>query len=190
MEFVAATNNRHKLEEISRILHAAGHTVISLGEAGIESLPDETGESFAANALIKAQAAADLSGLPALADDSGLEVDALNGAPGVRSARFAGRQGDDVANNKRLLSLLERVPYTGRSARFVCAVAAVLPGGQVATAEGSCEGYIGFTREGENGFGYDPLFYIDGRSFADLSPEEKDAVSHRAKALKALMAQL
>ena len=190
MEFVAATNNRHKLDELGRMLEKAGHTVVSLADEGVETEPNETGATFAENALIKARAALKATGKPALADDSGLEVEALSGAPGVESARFAGRHGDDEANNKKLMRLLERTPYAKRGARFVSALALVTPDGGELVAEGSVEGSIGLVPSGENGFGYDPLFYVNNRSFADMSDEEKDEVSHRGAAMREFLAKL
>ncbi len=190
MEFIAATNNLKKLAEIRRILQAAGHTVHSMAEAGISLEVDETGETFAENALLKARAVCQVSGKPTIADDSGLCVDALGGDPGVRSARFAGGHGDDAANNHKLLALLENTPYAARTARFVCVIALAMPDGTELTEEGRCEGLIGFEPAGQNGFGYDPLFYVNGRSFAEMTDEEKDTFSHRALALGQFAAEL
>ncbi len=190
MEFLIATNNEKKLAEMRRLLLPGGHTALGLKEAGILSMPEETGATFAENALIKAKAACQLSGKPTIGDDSGLEVDILSGAPGVLSARFAGSHGDDAANNKKLLYLLERTPFAKRTASFVCVLALQLPSGAGMEVEGRCQGYIGFTKSGENGFGYDPLFYVDGRSFAERSDEEKDAISHRASAVRLLLEEL
>lgn len=183
MQFIAATNNQHKLAEIRRILEKMGHEVQSLAEAGLAVDPEETGTTFAENARIKAQAVCAAAGVPAIADDSGLCVDALDGAPGVYSARYAGGHGDDQANNQKLLAELANVPQGKRTARFVSAIALAMPSGDVLEAEGHCEGEIGFTPVGSDGFGYDPLFYVDGRSFAQRTAEEKDAISHRANAL-------
>lgn len=184
MEFVAATNNPKKLVEMRRILEAEGHSLISLSEAGVTSEPEETGKTFAENALIKAKAASEASGLPSIGDDSGLEVDILGGAPGIYSARFAGNHHSDADNNKKLLSLLERTAYAKRTARFVCVIALAMPNGSGMEVEGHCNGHIGFAPSGENGFGYDPLFYIGDTSFADLTEEEKDKISHRGVALR------
>lgn len=147
---------------------------------------EEDGATFEQNAVKKARFAAAATCLWALADDSGLEVDYLGGAPGVFSARFAGRGGDDRANNEKLLRLLEGVPLERRTARFRCVVAVASPGGEVYTAEGTCAGVIAFAPRGSGGFGYDPLFYVPhlGKTFAELEPEVKNAVSHRAKALE------
>lgn len=190
MEFVAATNNENKLAEFRRILEPAGHSVLSLQDVNIVIDPEETGDTFAENALIKAKAVCAACGMPALADDSGLAVDALAGAPGVHSARFSGNHADDGANNRKLLSLLERIPYAGRKAEFICVLALVMPDGSGMEVEGRCEGRIGFGAAGKNGFGYDPLFYVDGSSFAEMSDEEKDAVSHRANALRRFVQEL
>lgn len=190
MKLVAATNNRGKLAEIRRIMGAAGYQVLSMQEAGVELEIAETGETYAANAIIKARAVCQATGMPSLGDDSGLEVDALDGAPGVYSARFAGKNGDSEANNKHLLYLLERTPYVNRTARFVCVVALALPDDALLQADGSCEGMIGFGKSGENGFGYDPLFFVNGYSFADMNDEEKDKISHRGKALQSLVKKL
>ncbi len=187
MEFLVATNNKKKLGEISRILAAGGHIVRSLADIGIAIEPPEDKETFEENALQKAQMVAEIADMPTLADDSGLQVDVLNGAPGVHSARFAGQHGDDEANNAKLMQLLERTPYAQRGAQFVCAVALVMPNGDVLKAEGRCEGRIGMVASGSGGFGYDPLFYVNDCSLADMSEEEKDEISHRADALRKLL---
>lgn len=184
MEFLIASNNTHKLKEIQRILKAQGHTVKSLAELHLSIDPEETGATFEENALIKAKEVCLASRMPTIADDSGLEVDALQGAPGVFSARYAGEHGDDTANNEKLLFELRDVPEEKRTARFVSVVTLVLPKGEVLSARGTCEGKIGFALKGINGFGYDPLFYVGKRSFAELSSDEKDAISHRGNALK------
>lgn len=190
MEFVAATNNNKKLHEMRRILEKAGHTVKSLSEVGVNVEPPETGKTFEDNAIIKATMICKAVGKPTLADDSGLCVDALGGEPGVNSARFSGRHGDDAANNKKLLFLLERFSYAQRTAQFVCALALAMPDGALLTVEGRCEGRIGFAESGGGGFGYDPLFYIGSKSFAEMTDDEKDAVSHRAVALERLLEEL
>ncbi len=190
MEFLIATNNKKKLAEMQRLLAAGGHTAKGLAEAGVQSMPEETGATFAENALLKAKAACALSGLPTIGDDSGLQVDILDGAPGIFSARFAGEHASDEANCKKLLYLLERTPFAKRTAHFVCVLALQLPSGAGMEVEGRCDGMIGFSANGENGFGYDPLFYVGGRSFADRSDEEKDEISHRASAVKLLLQEL
>lgn len=190
MEIVAATNNLKKLVEIRRLLETQGHTVHSLNEIGLEIDPEETGDTFLENSMIKATAVCKASGHIALSDDSGLVVDALDGAPGVYSARYAGEAHDDDANNEKLLKELEGVPDDKRTARFVSTAVLVFPDGTAITAEGICEGKIGTEFLGENGFGYDPLFLVDGKSFAQMSDEEKDTLSHRGKALKNLSSKL
>ena len=191
---VVATGNPHKLTEIAAILDAGaiGVELVPMSEFGIEA-PVEDGATFAANALIKARACVLASGLPALADDSGLEVDALDGAPGVRSARFAGEPTDDAANNRLLLERLAALGASGsepRRAAFVCAAALVLPDGTEEVLEGRMLGSIVVAPRGAHGFGYDPLFVADasadGRSNAELLPHEKDAISHRGVAFRAL----
>ena len=191
---VVATGNAHKLAEIGRLLAAAAPdlTLVPMGELGVPS-PVEDGDTFADNALIKARACAEATGLPALADDSGIVVEALDGAPGVRSARFAGEDADDAANN---LLLLVRLAMAGadtpaaRRAAFVCAAALVLPDGTAHVEHGRMEGHVVDGPRGGNGFGYDPLFVADatadGRTNGELAADEKDAISHRAQAFAAL----
>lgn len=183
---VVATGNRGKLRELNVLLESLGVEIKSLADySGIPEVVED-GETFAENAVKKAVAAATATGEVALADDSGLEVDSLGGMPGVRSARFAGENRDDQANNDKLLRLLEGVPREKRGARFRCVVAVALPEGGVFTAEGVCEGEIGFQPEGEGGFGYDPLFVVPslGKTFAQLDMETKNSISHRGKALR------
>jgi XTP/dITP diphosphohydrolase len=194
MRLVVATGNAHKLSEISRLLDAesAGIELVPMAALGVEA-PEEDGETFAENALIKARACVAATGLPAVADDSGIVVDALGGAPGVRSARFAGVPTDDAANN---LLLLVRLAAAGadrpesRRAAFVCAAALVLPDGAERVTEGRMTGRVLDAPRGEHGFGYDPLFVADvstdGRTNGELSPEEKDAISHRGAAFALL----
>jgi XTP/dITP diphosphohydrolase len=188
---VIATNNAHKLEEISRMLApATGWEFVSLKECGSFPEPIEDADNFEGNARIKARAARDNTGLPALADDSGLVVDALDGAPGVYSSRFAGQDANDADNNEKLLSLLSNVPDKDRTARFVCTLVFVDMDDSEIIAQGTCEGKIGYERRGENGFGYDPLFISDahdGLTMAQVSAGEKDAVSHRGEALRAFI---
>ena len=182
---VLATNNRGKVRELRHLL-PDWVDVLTAGEAGI-TLPEETGRTFSENALLKARAAVAQSSLIAMADDSGLEVDALDGRPGVRSARFAGEHADDDANNRLLLELLSDVPPDRRSARFRSVVAVVTPEGEEHIAEGTIEGTILDVPRGTGGFGYDPLFVPVGetRTMAELTMEEKNAVSHRGKAYRA-----
>lgn len=185
MDFIIATHNLKKRDELQRILSPLGVAVFTADEKGI-ALTDaeETGETFAQNAYIKAESGCRESGMPCIADDSGLMVDYLNGAPGVFSARFAGEHGNDEKNNDKLLSLLKGVPYEKRTARFVSSICCVFPDGRRLEAEGKCEGFIAFERHGDNGFGYDPLFMVGDKSFAEMTKEEKDRVSHRGNALR------
>lgn len=204
MVICAASNNAGKLKELRRILERMGHEVKSLRELGIELDPEETGTTFAENARIKAEAFCKASGLPTVADDSGLCVDALHGAPGVYSARYAGHHGDDAANNAKLLHEMRQVPAENRTARFVSAVCFILPNGRELLVEGECPGTVAFSETGTNGFGYDPLFVPDRvglpdgstventarRSYAELADGEKDAISHRGRAMEKLEAEL
>ena len=189
---VIATNNAHKLAEIARILAPLGWELVSLGACGSFPEPIEDADSFEGNARIKARAALQNTGLPALADDSGLCVDALDGAPGVYSSRFAGEDGDDEANNDKLLSLLADVPDERRTARFVSTIVFVDTDGTEIVARGTCEGVIAHERRGTGGFGYDPLFISDdcgGKTTAEVTPAQKDAISHRGRALAAFVEQ-
>ena len=204
MKICAATGNAGKLRELRRILEAQGHEVVSQKQLGITIEPDETGTTFAENALIKAETICKACGLPTIADDSGLCVDALGGAPGVYSARYCGRHGDDEANNDKLLDVMQAVPAGQRGAKFVSAVCFILPDGRHLTCMGECPGRIAFTlQNGDYGFGYDPLFIPDEygapdgkrpnterRSYAQLTPDEKDAISHRGRAMEKLEAEL
>jgi XTP/dITP diphosphohydrolase len=182
-----ASGNRHKVAEIAAMLAPHGWQVEPL-----VLTVDEDAPTFAGNAEKKARAALAVTGLSSLADDSGLEVDALDGAPGVLSARYAGPAQDDAANNAKLLAALERVPEGQRSARFRCALVLVTPDGGKLVREGTCEGSIGLEPRGSGGFGYDPLFLVgdSGRTMAELTAAEKNRISHRARALAALVAAL
>ena len=187
MKIIIATHNKHKLQEMSRILSPMGYEVVTDRDLGIELTDaEENGETFLDNARIKAESGCRESGLPCIADDSGLCVDALNGAPGVYSARYSGVHGDDDGNNRKLLSELSGVPAEKRTAHFACAICVSFPDGSEVTATGKCEGYIGYEKKGTNGFGYDPLFMVGDRSLAQMTAEEKDAISHRGNALKEL----
>lgn len=191
MKIIIATHNKHKLQEMSRILSPMGYEVVTDRDLGIELTDaEENGETFLDNARIKAESGCRESGLPCIADDSGLCVDALDGAPGVFSARYSGVHGDDDGNNRKLLSELEGVPAEKRTAHFACAICVSFPDGSEVTATGKCEGYIGYEKKGTNGFGYDPLFMVGDRSLAQMTAEEKDAISHRGNALKALKEKL
>lgn len=184
---VLATGNTHKIGEISRILGGSSVSIVPVFDLVPCFSVQEDGTTFADNAFKKAKHAYDLTGHPSLADDSGLEVDALDGRPGVYSNRFAGEEGNDEANNAKLLHLLRDVPDEKRTARFRTVMAFVTARG-VEYASGVCEGHILHTPEGENGFGYDPLFFSPekGVSFASLAPDEKNRVSHRGRALAAM----
>jgi len=185
MKFVIATHNAHKLIELQRILEPLGIEGVTDRDLGLE-LPEveETGTTFAENAYLKAASACKATGLPAIADDSGLVVDALGGRPGVYSARYGGEEATDDDRNLLLLGEMKDVPKSERSARFVASVCCVFPNGDVLRAEGTFEGEIGFAPAGENGFGYDPIFVVGDRTSAEMSPAEKDALSHRGNALR------
>lgn len=185
-KLVIATTNPGKVREFRRILSPLGVEVCSAAEAGIDAEVEETGTTFAENARLKAEAVMRLSGLPAIADDSGLCVDALGGAPGVYSARWAD---GDMARIEKLLYELRGVPKERRGAHFTSAICCMLPDGGELAAEGHCEGFIGFAPRGENGFGYDPVFYTGESSFSELTAGEKDAISHRGKALRSFYEQ-
>ncbi|QEY34230.1 XTP/dITP diphosphatase [Caproiciproducens galactitolivorans] len=184
--FVLASHNQNKLKELERIL-APLH--ISVSAVQFDEV-EETGKTFAQNAYLKAEAACRKTGLPAVADDSGLMVDALNGAPGVYSARYAGANASDMDRIEKLLDALRGVPEQARKAKFVCSICCVFPDGTKITAEGECHGKIAFEPVGNGGFGYDPVFLVDGKSFAQLGAQEKDQISHRGKALRAFAAEL
>ncbi|MDO4552779.1 MAG: RdgB/HAM1 family non-canonical purine NTP pyrophosphatase [Bacillota bacterium] len=187
--FVAATQNQHKIEEISAITRSLGIEVISRDEAGAGDFEtEEDGETFEANSEKKAREVMEACGLPAIADDSGLMVDALDGRPGVYSARFAGENAGDRENNEKLLALLAQVPAGARQARFVSVVTLIYPDGEKIAVRGECPGRILDAPRGSGGFGYDPLFVPEGfeKSFGELTPEEKNKISHRARALAAL----
>ncbi|GAB6877260.1 XTP/dITP diphosphatase [Thermaerobacter litoralis] len=193
-QLVLATHNRGKVRELEAMLQEAGLPihVRTLDEVGGVQMPAETGSTFLENARLKAEAVARQTGLPALADDSGLCVDALGGRPGVYSARFAGPEATDAANNARLLAELEGVPPPRRTARFRAVVVLAMPDGRWTWAEGEAPGRILEAPRGTGGFGYDPLFLSDdlGVTFAEAGPEAKNRVSHRARALRALLPAL
>ena len=188
---VLATRNQHKVAELHRILNGAGLDVELVGTEEFPDLPDvaETGTTFAANALLKARDVATRTGLIAIADDSGLGIDALNGMPGILSARWAGKHGDDRANLELVLAQLADVPDGRRGAAFHCAAAVATPQGDERVVEGTLEGTIIDQPRGENGFGYDPIFTPRGYvlTTAELTPAEKDAISHRGQAFRALV---
>ncbi|MBR6610121.1 MAG: RdgB/HAM1 family non-canonical purine NTP pyrophosphatase [Oscillospiraceae bacterium] len=190
MIFAAATNNAKKLKEIKRILNALGHDAKTLKELGIEIEIEENGTTFAENAVIKAKAIADICKMPTISDDSGLEVDFLNGAPGVYTARYAGETATDDENIDKLLTALSGVPQENRGAAFVSSVCLYVPvenGEDISVVcTGKCEGWIGYERIGDGGFGYDPIFMVGNTSYSEMSADEKDAISHRGKALRLL----
>ncbi len=203
MDFILATNNMKKLAEMQRILSPLGINVVTAKMLGIE-LPEvvEDGDTFEANAKIKAESACKITGLPAIADDSGLCVDYLGGYPGIYSARFANieihgdecvdneKNADDEDNNNLLLEKLQGVAESDRTAYYVCAISCIFPDGKEISVRGECHGIIGFERDGNAGFGYDPLFIINGKSFGKYEGEEKDKISHRGKALRSLAEEL
>jgi len=186
---VIATKNLGKAREVGRMLAGLPYEIVSLADYPDAPDVEETGDTFAQNAVAKASAYADFTGELTLADDSGLEVDALGGAPGVLSSRFAPT---DAERNSKLLDLMKDIPDDKRTARFRCVVAIAQPGGKVRTCEGKAEGIISHSPKGDQGFGYDPVFYVPelGRHFAELSADEKDAISHRGKALEQAKAAL
>lgn len=191
MDFILATNNMKKLAEMQRILSPLGINVVTAKMLGttLEEV-EEDGDTFEANAKIKALAACQALNMPAIADDSGLCVDYLDGAPGIFSARFSGEHGNDELNNDLLLEKLDGVPMEKRTAYYVCAICCIFPDGRGITVRGECHGNIGFERDGNEGFGYDPLFLVDGKAFGRYTAEEKDKISHRGNALRLLTKEL
>lgn len=186
---IVASNNANKLKEFEAIL-GGRYRIVSMREAGIDADIEENGTTFEENALIKAEYVAKATGCAAIADDSGLEVDALGGAPGVYSARYCGRHGDDEANNDLLLANLKDVPAP-RTGRYVAAIALVRPGHAPIVRRGTCDGEILFERRGTGGFGYDPLFLCEtGETFAEVSAETKNAISHRKRGIEAVLRAL
>lgn len=185
MKFFIASKNKHKIAEFVRILEPMNIEVISEADlvAPLTEV-EETGKTFEENATLKAESAMKETGLPSIADDSGLCVDFLNGAPGIYSARFAGEPTDNKKNNEKLLELLKDVPIEKRGAHFTSSIVCVFPNGDKISAEGKCPGYIGFEYKGTNGFGYDPLFMSELGSFGEISGEQKDLISHRGVALR------
>lgn len=199
MKIVAATGNQDKVKEIREILRDMDVTVMTMKEAGLSAEPEENGGTFQDNALIKARAVAGRAAesdsfrdAVVIADDSGLEIDALNGEPGIYSARYLGHDTSYREKNADLLRRLTGIPDEKRDARFVCAIAAVCPNGETVTVNAAMEGRIGYEERGENGFGYDPIFYLPeyGCSCAELTGEEKNRISHRGKALRLMREKL
>lgn len=184
MKVILASNNQHKLAEIKKILEPLGYELVSQREAGINIEVEETGTTFEENAALKAEAIYKAAKTPVISDDSGLEVDYLNGAPGVYSHRFAGPDATDEDRCRKLLSELEGVSEEKRTARFVCVICYIDKDGKKSIVRGTCEGTIGTEARGCNGFGYDPVFMYRGSSFAEIPSEEKNKVSHRADALR------
>lgn len=192
MKIIFATGNEGKMKEIREILADPHVEILSMKEAGITAEIEENGTSFEENAVIKAKAVMELCHEIVLADDSGLEIDYLNKEPGIYSARYMGDDTSYRIKNQNLIDRLEGVPDEERTARFVCVIAAAFPDGEVLTARGTIEGRIGYEEKGENGFGYDPIFYVPeyGCSTAQLSPEVKNQISHRGKALREMKRKL
>lgn len=192
MRIIFATGNEGKMREIRMIMADLGMEILSMKEAGLSADVTENGTTFEENALIKAKAIAALCDDIVLADDSGLEIDALNKEPGVYSARYLGEDTSYHVKNKNLIDRLEGVPEEKRTARFVCSIAAVMPNGEAYVEKAAMEGRIGYEERGENGFGYDPIFVLPefGKTTAELSPEEKNQLSHRGKALRMMKEKL
>ena len=193
MKVILASNNANKLREMQQILSPLGWEILRQKDVGLHLEPDENGETFEENSLIKAEAVMKASGLPAIADDSGVEVDALDGAPGVHSARYGGEScPDDKARNRSLLRNMEKVPEGSRGARFVSVITMACPDGTVISARGELAGEILRQEQGDGGFGYDPLFYIpsEGCTMAELTAERKNEISHRAVALRNFVEKL
>ncbi len=194
MKFLIATHNTKKRDELERILAPLGISAVLDREIGLELTDvEETGTTFEENALLKAQSGCDESTMPCIADDSGLSVDALDGEPGIYSARFAGVHGDDDKNIEKLLCTLEDIPQSGRTAKFVSVACCVFPDGRTFISRGECVGTIAFKRKGNGGFGYDSVFLpleMPGKTMAELTAEEKDKISHRRRALEGLAVQL
>ena len=191
MDFILATNNMKKLAEMQRILSPLGINVVTAKMLG-KQLEDveEDGKTFEDNAKLKARAACKEMNMPAIADVSVLCVYYLDGAPGIFSARFAGEHGNDEKNNDLLLEKLDGVPLEKRTAHYVCAICCTFPDGREIVVRGECNGVIGFERDGHEGFGYDPLFLVDGKAFGRYTAEEKDKISHRGNALRLLTKEL
>ncbi len=191
-KMIFATGNEGKMREVRMILGDLGAEILSLKEAGIQAEAEENGTTFEENAVIKAKEIMEKTGALVLADDSGLEVDALNGEPGIYSARYMGHETSYHIKNKNLIERLEGKTGEERSARFVCAIAACFPDGRVLTTRGTMEGQIGYEEKGENGFGYDPIFYLPEYQCysGELPLEEKNKLSHRGKALRLMKEQL
>lgn len=191
-KLIVATKNKGKMKEIEEILTGLPYEVASMEDVGLSQDIDEYGSTFEENALIKAREIAEITGEMVIADDSGLEVDSLNGAPGIYSARYAGEGASDSDRNDKLLNELKDVPFEKRTARFVCVIAVVFPEGESFTVRGTCEGYIEFEPRGNHGFGYDPLFFMQEyhKTVAEMNSEEKNQISHRGNALRQMLKKL
>lgn len=191
-KIIIATNNKGKAKDFEALFGPLGYEVLTLHDVANEMDIEETGTTFEENALLKATALAEHLQTIVIADDSGLEIDALNGRPGIFSARYAGEEKSDEANMDKVLQELEHVDPLNRTARFVCAIAVASPTNDPFTVRGTCEGIIATERKGENGFGYDPIFFVPSlnKMMAELSPEEKGAISHRGNAIKLLAVNL
>ena len=191
-KIIFATSNQGKMDEIRMIMEGFGVQILSMKEAGIYANIDECGTTFEENAIIKAETVMKLTNCVTLADDSGLEIDYLNKEPGVYSARYMGEDTPYTVKNNHIIELLKDARGGERSARFVCVIACVMPDGNVITTRGTIEGQIGYEEKGENGFGYDPIFYLPekGCTTAELSPEDKNEISHRGRALTAMYKKL
>lgn len=191
-KLIFATGNQDKMKEIRMILGDLDYEILSMKEAGISADIVEDGKTFEENAEIKAKAISKLAGCLVLADDSGLEVDYMDKQPGIMSARWMGEDTSYTVKNAKIIENLKGVPDQQRTARFVCAIAAAFPDGQVITKRGTIEGMIGYEERGENGFGYDPIFFLPeyGKTTAELSPEEKNQISHRGRALEQIKKEL
>lgn len=185
-QIVLASTNQGKVREVAMMVQDMGIEIVPLSETAFQGEIEETGTTFEENAIIKAMQVAKTLGIPTLADDSGLEIDYLNKEPGIYSARYMGHDTPYAIKNQKILDKLRDVPEEKRTARFVCAMALALPDGTTRTAQATMEGRIGYEIKGENGFGYDPIFYLPefGKSSAEISPEQKNRISHRGKALR------
>ena len=186
-KILIATKNEGKMKEFRRMLEPLGYEVVSAASEGITEDVEETGTTFLENAILKAVSVCKASGMPSIGDDSGLCVDALGGDPGVYTARYAGPEKNNEKNIQKLLDNLKDVPDEQRGAHFEVALACAFPDGKILKAVGQCYGTILHAKQGEDGFGYDPIFSVDGKSFAEISREEKDKISHRGKALRRLL---
>lgn len=192
MRFILATNNQDKLKEMKEILLPLNVEVVSAKDMGVSlEEVEETGKTFEENSKLKALSALRITGLPSIADDSGLMVDALNGEPGVYSARYSGENATYSSNVDKLLLNMKNIPYNDRTAKFVCTICCLFPDGDEIRVRGECSGHISFERIGESRFGYDPIFIAEnGKTFAEISSEEKSKISHRGKALKKFVKEL